>query len=139
MPLSDIRAVCAAEPAAAAEALTAYWQRVTAATATRARQVTILVEQLSGRDATMSDTHPALNIRYAAATASGAVRDSNEDAAYASDRLLAVADGMRGPGGAAASTTAIEALRPLELTDAPAADLLAMLAAAVGEADRTVR
>jgi serine/threonine protein phosphatase PrpC len=46
---------------------------------------------------------------------------------------------MRGPGGAAASAAAIEALRPLESRDAPAGELLALLAAAVAEADRTVR
>ena len=65
--------------------------------------------------------------------------DSNEDAAYASERLLAVADGGQGPGGAEASAAAIDALKPLELSDAPAAELLTMLAEAVAEADRTVR
>jgi PPM family protein phosphatase len=143
MPLADIRVVCGLEPAEAADALTAYWQRVTADNATRARQVALLVHHLSGRGTTMSDTHPtirpALSIRFAARCDSGAGRDSNEDAAYASDRLLAVADGMRGPGGAAASTAAIDALKPLELTDVPAVELLTMLAAAVNEADRTVR
>jgi serine/threonine protein phosphatase PrpC len=134
MPLAEIRAVCALEPAAAAEAVTAYWQRVTADTAARARLATFLVDHLSGRG-TMSDT----SIRYAARCDSGAVRDSNEDAAYASDRLLAVADGVRGPGGAAASTAAIDALRPLERADAPAGDLLTMLAGAVSEVDSTVR
>jgi serine/threonine protein phosphatase PrpC len=69
----------------------------------------------------------------------GAVRDSNEDTAYASERLLAVADGMRGPGGAAASVAAIDALKPLERADVPAADLLTMLAGAITDADRTVR
>jgi PPM family protein phosphatase len=139
MPLADIRTVCGLQPAAAAEAVTAYWQRVTADTATRARQVTALVKHLSERGATMSDTQPALSIRYAAACDNGAGRDSNEDAAYASDRLLAVADGLRGPGGAAASAAAIDALKPSELTDAPPVELLTMLAAAVSEADRTVR
>ena len=42
------------------------------------------------------------------------VRDSNEDTAYAGPRLLAVADGMRGPGGDRASAAAVEALKPLE-------------------------
>jgi serine/threonine protein phosphatase PrpC len=139
MPLADIHTVCGLEPAAAADAVTAYWQRVAADTATRGRQVTLLVERLTGRGATMSDTHPALNIRYATRCDTGAGRDSNEDAVYASDRLLAVADGMRGPGGAAASAVAIDALKPLELTDAPAVDLLTMLAAAVSDADRAVR
>ncbi|PZG02729.1 MerR family transcriptional regulator [Micromonospora deserti] len=138
MPLAEIRTVCALEPDAAADAVTAYWQRVAADTAARARRAALLVEHLSGRGI-MSDTHPTLGIRYATGCDIGAVRDSNEDAAHAGDRLLAVADGMRGPGGAAASTAAIDALKPLELTEAPAADLLTTLARAVAEADRTVR
>jgi serine/threonine protein phosphatase PrpC len=139
MPLAEIRTVCGLEPAAAAEAITAYWQQVTADTAARGRLATFLVEHLSGRGTTMSDPNPTLVIRYAARCETGAVRDSNEDAAYASERLLAVADGVRGPGGAAASTAAIDALKPLELADVPAAELLTMLAGAVTEADRTVR
>jgi serine/threonine protein phosphatase PrpC len=139
MPLTDIRAVCGSAPAAVAEAVSAYWQRVSADTANRARLVTLLVENLSGRGTTMSETHPVLGVRYATACDTGAVRDSNEDAVYAGDGLLAVADGMRGVGGAAASAAAIEALKPLELADGPAADLLTMLAGAVNEIDRTVR
>lgn len=49
----------------------------------------------------MPDTNPTLTIRSAVRCVAGAARDSNEDAAYAGERLLAVADGMRGPGGAA--------------------------------------
>jgi serine/threonine protein phosphatase PrpC len=140
MPLAKIRTVCALEPAAAAEAIIAYWQQVTADTATRARLAAFLVDHLSEGGTTMSHhANPTLAIRYAAGCDTGAVRDSNEDAAYASDRLLAVADGMRGPGGAAASAAALDALKPLELADVPAADLLTMLAGAVTEADRTVR
>jgi PPM family protein phosphatase len=139
MPLADIRTVCGLAPAAAAEAVTAYWQQVTADTAGRARRVTSLVEYLSGRGATMSDTHPVLSLHYATGCDTGAGRDSNEDAAYAGDRLLAVADGMRGPGGAAASAAAIDALKPLELADVPAVELLTMLTGAISEADRTVR
>ncbi|MFG2007820.1 MerR family transcriptional regulator [Micromonospora sp. NPDC048868] len=139
MPLAKIRTVCGLEPAAAAEAITAYWQEVTADTAARARLATFLVDRLSGGGTTMVQANPALVVRYAAGCDTGAVRDSNEDAAYASERLLAVADGMRGPGGAAASTAAIDALKALELADVPAADLLTMLAAAVADADRTVR
>ena len=139
MPLADIRAVCDLEPAEAAEAINAYWQQVTADTAARGRVATLLVDHLSGRGATMSDTNPTLSIRYAARCDIGAVRHSNEDAAYASERLLAVADGGRGPGGAEASAAAIDALKPLELSAASAVDLLTLLAEAVTEADRTVR
>jgi len=85
----------------------------------------------------MSDTNPTLTIRYAVRCDPGHGRDSNEDVAYASDRLLAVADGTRGAG-AAASTAAVNALKALELADKPAVDLLAMLAATVNDVDRAV-
>ncbi|MCW3813732.1 MerR family transcriptional regulator [Micromonospora sp. DR5-3] len=134
MPLADIRAVCGLPPDSAAEAVDAWWRRVSADTAARGRVVALLVDQLSERG-TMSE--PIL--RYAVRCEPGAVRDSNEDTAYASPTLLAVADGMRGPGGAAASAAAVDALRPLELSAAPAAELLATLADAVAAADRTVR
>ncbi|MCZ7374366.1 MerR family transcriptional regulator [Micromonospora sp. WMMC250] len=139
MPLATIRVVCGLDPAAAAEAVTAYWRRVTADTAARARLATILVDHLSEGGATMSDPSTTIAVRYAARCDTGLVRDSNEDAAYASDRLLVVADGMRGPGGAAASAAAVDALTPLALVDAPAVDLVTMLAAAVADADRSVR
>lgn len=139
MPLADIRAACGVEPAATAEAVDAYWQRVAADTAVRGRLAALLVEQLSGRGTTMSDAPPTIALRYAARCDPGRGRDSNEDAAYAGDRLLAVADGMRGPGGAAASAAAIDALKPLQLSGATAPALLTMLAEAVAEADRTVR
>jgi serine/threonine protein phosphatase PrpC len=137
MPLAEIRRVCALEPPAAAEAIRAYWQQVTTDNAARARLAALLIEHLSERG-TMSDTHPTIGIRYAAGCESGAVRDSNQDAAYASDGLLAVADGG-GTGGATASTSAIGVLKRLELTNASAADLLTMLTGAVTEADQTVR
>ncbi|MCO1599070.1 MerR family transcriptional regulator [Micromonospora sp. RHAY321] len=138
MPLAEIRVVCGLEPAAAAEAIHAYWQRIVTDTAARGRLTTFLVEHLSGRGTTMSDANPTLGIRHAAGCSTGTGRDSNEDATYASDVLLAVADGARGPGGAAASSAAIDALKPLELVDVPAAELLTRLADAVSEADRTV-
>ncbi len=138
MPLADIRTVCDLEPDAAAKAVTAYWQQVTADTATRAHDVARLVEHLSQEGATMSDTNPTLTIRYAVRCDPGHGRDSNEDVAYASERLLAVADGTRGAG-AAASTAAVNALKLLELADKSAAELLAMLAATVNDVDRAVR
>ena len=81
----------------------------------------------------------ALTLRFAARCDIGAVRRSNEDAAYASERLLAVADGGQGPGGAEASAAAIDALKPLERSAASADELLSMLAEAVVDANRTVR
>ncbi|WFE99357.1 MerR family transcriptional regulator [Micromonospora sp. WMMD964] len=139
MPLATIRVVCGLDPAAAAEAVTAYWRRVTADTAARARLATLLVDHLSEGGTTMSDPSTAVVVRYAACCDTGLVRDSNEDAVYAGDRLWAVADGIRGPRGAAASAAAIEALTPLALVDSPAVDLVAILAAAVADADRSVR
>ncbi|MEU1836356.1 MerR family transcriptional regulator [Micromonospora chersina] len=135
MPLAEIQAVCGLPPDAAAEAVDTWWRRVSADTAARGRAVALLVDQLTERGTTMSDT----TFRYAVRCETGTVRDSNEDTAYASATLLAVADGMRGPGGAAASTAAVDALRPLESADAPVGDLLAALADAVGAADRAVR
>jgi len=137
MPLAEIRSVCGLRPDAAAVAVTAYWQRVSADTAHRGRLAALLVEQLSGRGTGMSDT--TLQVRFAARSDIGAVRERNEDHAYAGSRLLAVADGGGGPAGRAAGAAAIDALRPLELADVPAAELLAMLAGAVAEADRAVR
>ncbi|MFI7283270.1 MerR family transcriptional regulator [Micromonospora chersina] len=135
MPLAEIQAVCGLPPDAAAEAVDTWWRRVSADTAARGRAVALLVDQLTERGTSMSDT----TFRYAVRCETGTARDSNEDTAYASATLLAVADGMRGPGGAAASTAAVDALRPLEPADAPASDLLAALADAVGAADRAVR
>jgi serine/threonine protein phosphatase PrpC len=145
MPLVDIRTVCGLEPAAAAAAIAEYWQRVSADTADRARLTTDLVEYLRGKGPAMSDTNAmsetnaSPGIRYAARSDIGAVRERNEDTAYASDRLLAVADGGGGPAGAAASAAAIDALKPLELTAGSATELLTMLAEAVAAADRGVR
>ncbi|TDC35199.1 MerR family transcriptional regulator [Micromonospora sp. 15K316] len=139
MPLADIRTVCELEPDAAAHAVTAYWRQVAADTANRAYHVARLVEHLSRKGDSMTDTnHPSPSFHYAVRCDQGHGRDSNEDAAYASDRLLAVADGTRGAG-AAASTAAVKALKTLELADKPVVELLAMLAATVDDVDRTVR
>ncbi len=139
MPLADIRAVCGLEPAEAAEAVSMFWQQVTADTAARGRAAALLVDHLAGKAATMPETNPTVTLRFAARCDIGAARRNNEDAAYAGERLLAVADGGQGPGGAEASAAAIDVLKPLELSAASAAELLTMLAEAVAEADRTVR
>src|SRR5262249_30033319 len=131
MPLAEIRTVCDLGPAEAAGAVQAYWQRVSADTAQRGRVATLLVDLLSGRGTTMS----TIQMRYATRCDTGAVRKSNEDAVYASDHLLAVADGMRGPRGAVASTAAIDALTSLDSARAPAVELLTLLAGAVTRAD----
>jgi serine/threonine protein phosphatase PrpC len=139
MPLNQIRTVCCLEATDAAEAIAAYWQQVSTDTAERGRLVYFLVEHLSRGDLHMTNPDHTLELRYALGCDIGAVRTSNQDAVYASDRLLAVADGGGGPGGGAASSAAIDALKAVELADAPAAALLTMLADAVADADRTVR
>lgn len=139
MPLAEIATVCGLPPTAAAAAVAGYWRRVTVDTAARDRLVARLVDDLHEGSTTMSEQTPALTFRHAVRCDVGALRDSNEDSAYAGDRLLAVADGVRGPGGADASATAIEALRPLEVADVSAAGLLTLLSEAVATADRQVR
>ncbi|MDG4810147.1 MerR family transcriptional regulator [Micromonospora sp. WMMD1120] len=139
MPLAAVRVVCGLDRVAAAAAVAAYWREVAADTAARGRLATILVDHLSEGGATMSEQSHDVEVRYAAGGDTGLVRDSNEDVAYADERLFAVADGVRGPGGADAAVAAVDALRALEVADAPAVDLLAMLAGAVADANRTVR
>jgi PPM family protein phosphatase len=139
MPLARIRQVCDLEPHAAAEQVADYWAQVMADTAVREQLATFLVDYLSGRGGAVEDAETMIGIRYAARSESGLVRTSNEDVAYAGARLLAVADGMRGPGGNLASVAAIDALKPLETKAVPAGDLLGALADAVGQADRAIR
>ncbi|GAA2602789.1 MerR family transcriptional regulator [Dactylosporangium fulvum] len=139
MPLARIRTVCTLGPAAAAEEVAAYWDEVQTETTARGRLATFLVDHLSGRASPAGDVAQTLGIRYAARSESGLVRTSNEDTAYAGSRLLAVADGMRGPGGDRASAAAVDALKPLETLEVPAGDLLGALADAVGDADRAIQ
>ncbi len=138
MPLAEIRTVLDLAPTEAAAAVSAYWRQVTADTAERARLTTLLVEHLSGRDTTMSEAKTTLDVHYATGCERGLVRETNQDAAYASDRLLAVADGG-GPGGDAASAAVIDAVRALEQADVPGVELLGRLAGAVADADRAIR
>ncbi len=84
-----------------------------------------------------------LAIRCAALTDTGAVRTTNQDAAFAGPRLLAVADGF-GEGGAEASAAAIEALKPAAWGGGgdgalSAADLLNALEDTADSASRAVR
>jgi PPM family protein phosphatase len=132
MPLARIRVVCDLDPAAAARAVTGYWAQVEADTASRRELVTFLTDYLARKDTAMPESHPTLAIRYAARSDIGQRREINQDHAYASPRLLAVADGMGG-GGELASAAAIEALKPLEAR-VPAGDLLNALGHAVRQA-----
>ncbi len=137
MPLARIRLLLGLEPARAAEEVARYWESVRAETEARRELAALLVDHLSGKDTTMTDTPTgALRIRYAARTDTGLVRERNDDAAYAGAGLVAVADGM-GPqgGGGLASAAAIEALKELEL---PAGELLNVLEDAVARIDGRV-
>ncbi|GAA4182749.1 Stp1/IreP family PP2C-type Ser/Thr phosphatase [Streptosporangium oxazolinicum] len=75
-------------------------------------------------------------LRYAARSDVGLLREGNEDSAYASGRLLAVADGMGGHAhGEVASSVAIAAMSSLD-ADALGGDLLSAIEAAVRDANR---
>ncbi|MBM7169784.1 MerR family transcriptional regulator [Streptomyces sp. G44] len=136
MPLARIQHVRTLDGTAAALEIRAFWAGVEAENAARRDLATFLVDHLSGKDPAMSP-HPLaepLEIRYAALSDTGLVRETNQDTAYAGARLLAVADGF-GRGGAAA----IDALRHLETDGIPAGHLLNALEDAVEQADLAVR
>ncbi len=79
-----------------------------------------------------------LALRYAVRSDVGLLREGNEDSAYASPRLLAVADGMGGhAAGEVASAVAISALAHLD-DDVPGTDLADALGRAVRDANRTL-
>ncbi|WP_432185346.1 MerR family transcriptional regulator [Streptomyces tendae] len=137
MPLVHIRHVCSLDAGAAAGEIRAFWARAEADTAARRDLAAFLVDHLTRKDPAMSPTAPALSLRYAAASDTGLVRESNQDTAYAGSSLLAVADGF-GAGGAPASAAAVASLRRLETDGVPADGLLNVLADAVEEAGRAV-
>ncbi|WP_406459123.1 protein phosphatase 2C domain-containing protein [Streptomyces sp. NBC_00876] len=136
MPLARITEVIALDSGAAAAAIRAYWAQVEAETAARRDLAAFLIDQLSTEE--VMTQVGTLGIRYAAGTDTGAVRGTNQDAAYAGARLLAVADGF-GEGGAGASTAAIDALKPVARAAVPAAELLNSLHDAAERAARAVR
>jgi protein phosphatase len=76
---------------------------------------------------------PRLLLRYAALSDVGRVRKDNQDSGFASEHLLAVADGVGGAArGDIASSTAVQALRRLD--EAPPGDMLEALAGAIHRA-----
>ncbi|MGI8446019.1 MAG: PP2C family protein-serine/threonine phosphatase [Streptosporangiaceae bacterium] len=133
MPLARIRVVCELPPAPAAAEVAAFWAQAEADLASRRDLAAFLTSYLSEREpsataraaegplptewaakgTTMTAAGAALAIRYAAASDIGRSRPVNQDSAYASSRLLAVADGMGGAGDRA-SAAAIDALKSLE-------------------------
>ncbi|MDU0294339.1 MerR family transcriptional regulator [Saccharothrix longispora] len=131
MPPARIRHVCALDPAEAAGEVRAYWAEVEADTAARRDLATFLVDQLSGEDDTMT-----VALRYSLRTDRGLVRESNQYAGYAGERVLAVADGF-GARGEPLSTAAVAALAALD-TAVPAGELLNALSDAVRRAGDAV-
>ena len=139
MPLERIRVVLALPSEAAAAEVASYWRQVEADTAARREAAASLIDQLSRKDATMTDAVRELEVRGAASTDIGLVRDSNQDAVLAGDRLFAVADGFGAQGlGRAASSAALDALERLE-RQGPAEDPLGSLSDAVRNARAAVR
>jgi PPM family protein phosphatase len=139
MPLARIQALVAMPRLEAAANLAAYWRQAEAEQSAKRDLATFLIGYLSGRGTSMSDNQQPLVIRYAVRSDIGLQRDLNEDSAYASARLLAVADGMGGhAAGEVASAAVIDALRPLD-TDIPAGELLDALDHAVRTAGSTLR
>lgn len=143
MPLARIRAVCEAaqaDRASAAELVRGYWRQVEADTAARRELADFLVAQLSGERKTTVNTVNNLKVRYAALSDRGLVRETNQDAAFAGSRLLAVADGF-GEHGVQAGQAAIGALRaePPLPAEVGSGELLNLLQDAARAADQAVR
>ncbi|MDI3422439.1 MerR family transcriptional regulator [Streptomyces luteolus] len=143
MPLARIRTVCGLEPDAAAQEVRSYWARVESDTAARRDLAAFLVDHLTRKDPAMASPSTGtpsapLNIRYAALSDQGLVRESNQDAAFAGSRVLAVADGF-GRSGGPASAAAIDVFERLETEPVPAGDLLNSLEDAAERAGSAVR
>ncbi|MEE4545756.1 MerR family transcriptional regulator [Streptomyces sp. V4-01] len=147
MPLAGIREVCALDARDAAGEVRAYWARTETDHSARRDLAAFLVDHLARKDTDMTGNSTPLAIRYAALSDRGLVRAHNQDAAYAGERLLAVADGF-GSRGADAASAALAVLQELEArqsgaaepgTGIPAAGLLNVLEDAVARAGLAVR
>jgi protein phosphatase len=136
MPLARIKVVCELDGPEAADEIADYWHQVEADQRSRRKLASFLIEYLSRKEEVMSSS---LVIRYAVQSDQGLVRESNQDVAYAGSHLLAVADGFGArPDGRAASSVAIDALKPVDVA-APAGELLNVLGDAVHHAGDAVR
>ncbi|MFI2205498.1 MerR family transcriptional regulator [Streptomyces sp. NPDC020192] len=138
MPLARIQHVCTLDAGQAAQEIRAYWAQVEADTTARRDLATFLIDHLSWKDPAMAPPVKPLDIRYAALSDTGLVRESNQDTVYAGSGLLAVADGF-GSTGATASAAAVDALRRLEADGIPAGNLLNVLEDAVDQARQAVQ
>jgi protein phosphatase len=130
MPLARIGEVLTLAPPDAAAVVEAHRAELATRTAERDRLARLLVDHLIGKGADMTTT-----LRYAGRTDIGLVRTSNEDAVHAGPEVLAVADGVRGAAGGAASAAAVGAL----VGWTPRGDLLEALATWVRAAEQAVR
>ncbi|MFE9737505.1 MerR family transcriptional regulator [Streptomyces sp. NPDC006477] len=157
MPLAEVGRVCdlyGTDPAGAARAIRAYWARVESETAARRGLAVSLVDRLkgpadmsfettsgtaSGTDSGRGLAPSALALWTAVRLDRGLVRPSQQDAALAGPRLLAVADGY-GPEGEAAARAVVGALGSVPAPEPPArtGDVLNALEDAVRAADAAV-
>lgn len=144
MPLDRIRSTCELSGAAAAKAVTAYMAELEAELEARGRLAGFLTDYLTGKGTPMSEHAPTLGLRFAARSAIGKVRETDQDFAYAGSTLLAVADGA-GPGGDRAAAAAVEVFRGLTggadflRASEGGADLLRALESGVRDAEQAVR
>jgi protein phosphatase len=142
LPLAAIGAVLDLPSREAAAVIEAHRTQLAAQTAERERLAALLIDHLTGDHRAPAEavsdargTEAAAGLRYASRTAVGLVRRTNEDAAYAGPHVLAVADGVSGPAGRAASAAAVGAL----LAWRPTGAVLESLAATVRSVQQAVR
>jgi protein phosphatase len=106
LPLARIGQLLDLPPEEGAAAVEAYRAQLLAETAERGRLADFVVDFLTGKETDDMTTE----MRYAGRSDIGLVRPTNEDAVYAGPRVLAVADGVGGAAGGAASLAAVAAL-----------------------------
>jgi protein phosphatase len=139
MPLARIATVCDLPPGDAAAELAAYWYQVETEIDARRELVSFLVEHLSRGETNMTENRASLRLRWATHCDRGLVRERNQDAVWAGEGLLGVADGF----GPCTATTmpSVAALNALTASHAAASTgaLLEALHTAVELAADTVR